>query len=251
MPQPKPYGVTKSEQEQFIKKVGEFKFNDFGSLGNTVVLIAGPEGSGKTHLACTASERGPLYIVDTEYRAYIVASKFKKAGREIKVGVVRNWKELVVLVAHVLKFQPKGTIIIDSGSDFQQFAEIEYLNRTKMEKIYPEYNWTEVWSMCNAVIDDIKFSGFDVIITARVKEEYVNDKPTGKHVPRIYDPLKYKADFIVQFTYAKPHKPEIVKNGYFRGTVPIEPNDSIWTIQNKLITAASREENNQITSNHN
>jgi len=34
------------------------------------------------------------------------------------------------------------------------------------------WNWAEVWRLCNAVIDDIKFSqAFTLVVTSRIKEE--------------------------------------------------------------------------------
>lgn len=209
MSKPNPYFTTEKEREELNRLSASFSFTEPEEYPKTVVLIAGKEGSGKTHLACTMAEREPVYLIDTEYRAQIVTKKFKN----VKFATAKNYKELIVAVKHILAHQPSGTIVIDSASDLQTFAEIEYLERTKKESVYPIFNWADVWVLCNAVIDDIKFSGrFNLVLTARVKEEYVGDKPTGKILPRVYSALPYKSDIIIQFS--NDSKPLFVKNGY-------------------------------------
>src|ERR1041385_2814339 len=193
---PNPFYKDDKERQELMQKRDAFSFSQPEDAPKLLLLIAGREGSGKTHLACTMNELGPVYLIDTEYRAQIVTRKFKN----VKFALVKNFTEMVVAVKHILKHQSPGTIVIDSGSDLQTFAEIEYLDRTKMEKVYPIFNWSDVWSMCNAVIDEIKLSQkFNLVVTARVKEEYLNDRATGHIVPRIYSTLPYKADVVLQF----------------------------------------------------
>jgi len=136
-----------------MAKCESFKFNEIDDSNKLVVLIAGKEGSGKTHLSCTMSEIEPVYLIDTEYRAHIVIRKFSN----VKFATAKNYNELVVAVQHIIKYQAPGTIVLDSGSDLQTFAEIEYLERTQRDKVYPIFNWGEVYKLCNAVLDDIKF----------------------------------------------------------------------------------------------
>lgn len=211
MSKPHPFYSNEKERQELITQRDAFKFTEPDQTPKLVVVIAGREGSGKTHLACTMSETEPIYLLDTEYRGQIVTRKFKR----VKLAVVKNFIEMVVAVKHILKHQPPGTVVMDSGSDLQTFAEIEYLDRTKLEKVYPIFNWSEVWGMCNALIDDIKLSQkFNLVITARVKEEYAGDKPTGQIVPRIYSTLPYKADVVLQFGSTKERKLMVTKNGF-------------------------------------
>jgi hypothetical protein len=201
------------------------------------VLIAGREGSGKTHLACTMTELGPVYLIDTEYRAQIVARKFTN----VKFALARNFEEMVVAVKHIVTYQPPGTIVIDSGSDLQTFAEIEYLERAEKDKVGMPWNWAEVWRLCNAVIDEIKFSRkHNLIVTSRVKEEYLNEKPTGQIVPRIYSSLPYKADVVLQFSSNKERRLLVTKNGFTGDlTHQVERSDTLPAIIGKLSTSAS------------
>jgi hypothetical protein len=205
---------TDEEKKTMEKALMDFKFDDDVVPTHHVIVISGQEGTGKTHLACTAVEAGPVFLLDTEYRAGHVVKKFQNKDRIIKLTPCYDYKDIVVAVTYIIKNFDKGTIIIDSGTDMQVFAEISYLNRTKMEKIWPVFNWTEIWAMCNAIVDKIKRSNLNLIITTRVKEEYVADRATGKQVPRIYNTLPYKADLCIQLFKDKKLPIDIYKNGY-------------------------------------
>lgn len=206
-----------------------------------VILISGREGKGKTHLASTIASEEPAYLIDTEYRASIVTRKFSN----IKVLQAKNYSELKSSVQFIVKNEPAGTIIIDSASDLQIFAEIEYLNQTFKDKVGMPWNWSNVWKLCNEVIDEIKYSNkFNLILTSRVKEEYINDKPTGKLIPRIYSTLPYKADIMLQFSEDPKPKLIVTKNGFTNKKC--EPLDSSLNLSQIIRLLA-----NNITINQN
>lgn len=187
------------------------KYLDQEEKSKLVILISGREGQGKTHLASSISEVEPVYLIDTEYRASIVTRKFKN----IKVVSAKNYLELKNAVDYIISNESLGTIVIDSASDLQTFAEIEYLNQTLKEKVGMPWNWSAVWKLCNEIIDAIKFSKkFNLVLTARLKEEYMNDKPTGNLIPRIYSTLPYKADIMLQFSNDPDTKLIVTKNGF-------------------------------------
>jgi hypothetical protein len=211
MTKPSPFYKNDKERQELIVRRDSFAFSEPASMPKIVALIAGREGSGKTHLACTMNELGPVYLIDTEYRAQIVTAKFTN----VKFALAKNFMEMVIAVKHILKSQPSGTIVIDSGSDLQTFAEIEYLERSEKEKVGMPWNWSEVWRLCNAIIDDVRFSqNFHLVLTSRVKEEYANDRPTGQIIPRIYSTLPYKADVVLQYGMDKERKLQVMKNGF-------------------------------------
>jgi hypothetical protein len=232
MSKPHPYYQNEKEHRELIANCESFKFNEVDDSSKLVVLIAGKEGSGKTHLSCTMSEIEPVFLIDSEYRAHIVTRKFSN----VKFATAKNYNELVVAVQHIIKYQAPGTIVLDSGSDLQTFAEIEYLERSQKDKVGMPWNWAEVWRLCNKIIDDIKFAQkFNLIITARMKEEYQNDRPTGNMIPRLYNSLPYKADVVLQFTNDKAKKLVLTKNGFTGDlTVPISERFSLPKILNLL-----------------
>lgn len=229
---PSAYYRNEKERLELLHRIPDFKFTNPEEKSRFIALIAGREGSGKTHLACTMSERGPVYLIDTEYRAQVVVRKFPN----VKFAQASSYREIVVAVQYIIQNEAPGTIVIDSGSDLQTFAEIEYLERTEKEKVGMPWNWSEVWRLCNAIIDEIKFSGkFDIVITSRLKEEYVNDKGTGQMVPRIYSTLPYKADVVIQFSTDKTKRPVLTKNGFSRGlSIAIQEDTSLPQIIDTL-----------------
>ena len=63
---------------------------------------------------------------------------------------------------------------------------------------------------------------FRIVLTARVKEEYVSDKPTGMLVPRIHDSLPYKADLVLQCERRGKGKVWAVRKDGFNGKDGVE-----------------------------
>jgi len=217
-----PYYKDDEEKAALIAARDSFKFDEPDKLPSSFIMLSGPEKVGKTHTACTMADIGPVYILDTEQRAQFVVKYFRKQKKDVSYVVCRDYNDIVIATKGITKNYPQGTIVIDSGSDLQTFAEIKYLDRTRAEKIYPIFNWADVWAMCNAIIDDIKRARFNLVVTTRVKEEYSNDKPTGQMVPRIYSALPYKSDLMIMWRgKGKTSKPEIIANG-FTGDLSIE-----------------------------
>jgi DNA polymerase III delta prime subunit len=230
-----PFYATEYEKDQLIKMRDNFAFDDVEKLPQVVVLLAGPPGVGKTHTACTMTKGGPVYILDTEQRAAIVARKFKQAGREVYLKVCRTYQDLVVSVKAINRLNKPGTIIFDSGTDLSVFTEIAYLERTRLEKVFPLFNWGEVYAMSNALIDEAKLGGHKIVITARVKERYVNDKPSGEIVPKVYDPVLYKADVSILWK-DRTAQPELYKNGQAKDlSIPVPENIDLPDFINQLI----------------
>ena len=71
-----PYYQNEKEKAELIRQREAFTFSEYDDNPRLVLLVAGREGSGKTHLACTMNQLGPVYLIDTEYRAQIVTRKF-------------------------------------------------------------------------------------------------------------------------------------------------------------------------------
>jgi len=162
-----------------------------------IVTIAGPPGYGKTHMALTMNEVGPVYFCDTETRgAYLLRTKFK--SKNIWYKKADTWTEMQRFLRHVYSL-PVGTVVIDSGSDYGQYAEREHLKENRLEKVWPQVLWAEVYEMMERPLRSLKARGFNIVITSRVKEEYIGGETTGNLVPRLYHAIPYISDAILQF----------------------------------------------------
>ncbi len=208
------YANTAEEKKQLSAALEQFEFQKPEEVNdNPLIVISGEQGTHKTHLACTMSNEMPTYLLDTEHRGHIVARKFPK---NLFYKQVSNYNDVIVATHAIFRTATTpSTIIIDSGSDFQQYAETRYKDVAKLEKIWPQYLWAMIWDMCDKPLYDIRSSGHTLILTTRVKDEYINDKPTGKKVPRIYNRIPYAADIMLEMTGDEKNPIAVTKNGYF------------------------------------
>lgn len=192
---------SREEYETVQKAIQDFSFGPQEAsleklleLPPITILLIGQEGSGKTHFSLTMCEAGPVYFIDTEYKGQYVINKFKKQGRNnILYAQAKNYIELYGTIKGIIKKYPPGTVVIDSGSDYQKYAEQRVLAEVGIEKIFPIPVWGLVWQKCDVPIESLNKGGFNVVLTCRMKDEYIGDRSTGKLVPRIYDKLLYSS----------------------------------------------------------
>lgn len=162
-----------------------------------VVEIFGPEGSGKTHLACTFPD--PV-ILDTEGRADWVVAKFGHT----RLKRVHSWADLReaydLIIRHV---PPPATVVVDSASDLVDWATLEWLRQTGNQHVWPRVNWSHIYEMLNGFIDAWKRLGYTLVCCERVKPEFdsATERYTGRLVPDRYKNLPYKADFILEMLH--------------------------------------------------
>jgi hypothetical protein len=194
-----------------------FQFDDAAKEHSFFILMSSLPKLGKTHFACTASELEPTYLLDTEYKGGTVATKFDSS--RLKYKVIRSYVEMVGAVRYITQHCPRGCIIIDSGTDLQNFAEEQYLLETNKDTVGVPRNWADVFSKCNSIIKDIKAAGFDLILTTRMKEEWKSNAATGRMVPRIWENATYLADIAVEWDQDK--KPWVKLNALRRQMEPI------------------------------
>lgn len=186
-----------------------------------VVSIIGEGGFGKTHFSNTFPN--PV-ISDTEGRAKIIAKKFEKNKDYIKHTTnMQTIRETISLMyQHLCTDETKRhewTWIMDSGSDWLQMAETEYLKEAKKEKVYPTILWAQVYNKIDKVFDMIRKLGFNAIITQQVKEEYKGDKPTGNMIPAGYKKFPYRVDVSIHLKKGIEYDGNVYYEDYVIGEV--------------------------------
>jgi len=196
-----------------------------------LVLIGGDPGTGKTHLSLSVAKYMKTYILDTEERGNIVASK-SKYKNNIQIASVNSYEEVYEAIKYINKTEKEPVAIIyDSGTDIQQFAELYYKEIAKVEKIWPKVNWAQVYDLTDNVILPLRKTPHFLIVTARSKDEYLNDVATGKKILRIYNRLPFWADIILRTQ--KPNVVTLEKNG-FGMTQEGEFEGDLFEIINKI-----------------
>lgn len=210
--------VNNSEKELLAKKLEEFQFGCLEEIqDNPFIVLAGEQGSGKTHLLCSMASIMPLVILDTEFRGHTVVKKWLGTTKfPIYYKRVSNYLDVLTAInaSYKLLKDQQFALAVDSGTDLQQFAENRYKNVAKMEKIWPQYLWAIIWDMCDSIIDSIRHKGNILLFTTRMKDEYAGDKATGNQIPRIYHRVPYSADIVLELNKDEKTPYTLTKNGY-------------------------------------
>lgn len=219
MAQVSPYFRTEEEKEQLVKLRDEFgeRFSA-PPPRNLTIVVAGPQGTGKTHLVCTmaGTEYGPVYIGDSEHRAQTVVAKFKSLEPELPLhrATVTNYPDTVAFVKWAKQsLTPPAVIVLDSGSDIDKFAEEQYLIHEGKEVVGKPINHPRMNRYVYALMDELKFSGFTVVLTSKMKDEYVGENRSGRLLPRLFKDIPYRADLMVELHGEKRF---ITKSGWTR-----------------------------------
>jgi hypothetical protein len=237
MASPSPYYRTKEELEALTKLRDSFG-DRFAAPPprNITVVIVGTEGQGKTHLTCSIAgdEYGPLYLGDSEHRAQIVVDKFQEMGRPVQRATLTTYQETVAFVSWAKQNVKRPAVIgLDSGTDIDKFAEEQYLIHEDKEVVGKPINHPRMQRYIFKLLDDLKFSGFTVVMTAKMKDEYVGENRTGKKLPRIFRDIPYRADLVIEIQGGKCF---ITKSGWTQKQLAEIPQ-SITTLPDMIAYA--------------
>lgn len=206
------------------------KFNpDSPKRIGLVVLYYGEPGSGKTFNA--ASFPGPILFLDTERRCELAISSRIQQGMDSRekefhiasVDTMADCREAITSFSNIVSSTSPAhsgeapTIVLDSATSLQKFAEEEYLRKTNKDSIFPQFAWGEVYSIIDEFLVNVRKNGMNLVFTCMMKDEYAGDTKTGRRVMDVYKKMKYWVDVIVGCSYdydTKSFSTVVVKNGY-------------------------------------
>lgn len=192
----------KAEPNDVFKKTEEV---------NPVVLVYSVEGGGKTHFAISTTP-APHYMVETEGGHNLITAKtldpdhlatkiMDREGRKPSEKWFSTsfglWQQLES-AAQVLNDMPKGTVVVDSGSDMLPMTVAELsIEWERGDKAFPPMLYGQVYGVLASLVHQLR-DKHNVVITARVKDEYQNDERTGRLKLDLWRSGVYLADHVVR-----------------------------------------------------
>jgi len=158
-----------------------------------LVEVIGESESGKTHFSCTAPRP---FLVDTTVKqeALPIIRKLHSDWEKRYVSV-RIWEELEAAIERAVQSIDVATVILDTSMDLADLAASHWLKEKKKEAVWPITQWKHVRDKIDMLINKVTAqSGRNMVLTAGFKDEWVQDKRTGKRIRDGYIRLPQQAD---------------------------------------------------------
>lgn len=155
-----------------------------------IVVVTAMPGTGKTHFALTAPDPIAYYDMDTGTAGVI--EKFVKAGKKIYRSrfdyrtidvpdpglAVANWERQKATFKQFMHNEHFRSVVVDTGTEMWELLRMARLG--KLTQVMP-HNYGPV----NAEFEDLlrlsDTCNKNLIVTHKMKEQYINDKFTGKY----------------------------------------------------------------------
>jgi len=181
---------------------------------STVIIVSGTEGAGKTDWAIR-NMPGPLYLLDTEgeHNLHTAREVAREVGKQIYGFAIETdptqrpaklwfsgstglWQQIED-AGIALRDAPPGTFILDSGSDVLAMV-ISQLNVDwdRGNDAFPPMLYGQVYGVLSSFISSIRRQ-HNVVITAKIKEIWRDNKPTGKFERSIWNTAEYLAEHLI------------------------------------------------------
>ena len=159
------------------------------------VEFAGEWEVGKTRVASLFPKPA---MFDTEDKGY---REMEKVGRVDHWYAMHTMQDLRDWVITMVKDPEVQTLIIDSGSDLSDIAAQEYLDETGAEAVFPVVLWNRVYTKVDELIHMIRKSHKYLVVTSRLKDQYIADKRTGRQIRSGYRKFPYQLDMMINFEW--------------------------------------------------
>jgi len=174
------------------------------------IEIQGEPDMGKTHLAATfcLDERSrKVLFLDTEEKAWIVLKKFPKDSFYWKR--VKSFADIRNGIMWACENPEINTIVIDSGADLRDLAVQEWSREHGGKKpividqsgAVSTVLYAQVYEKIDSLVNLVKSSNKYLVVTARMKDEWVNNIQTGRRVRDGYKKFPWDLSIAIRIVY--------------------------------------------------
>jgi hypothetical protein len=187
-------------EADLVRELAEFGFQIAEKERKPRLIIGSHsrEKRGKTHFALTSPppigfvniDRGTEGVIEKFKDIPIVTKTFATKSRAALTGddysieeMNKDWDEMQASIRALLRSPFIRTVVVDTGSDLWEACRLAHfgtLDAQEMKGKHITYKYGAPNREFKNIIDLMHESDKNCIITNKVKNEYVNDKRTGK-----------------------------------------------------------------------
>jgi hypothetical protein len=179
-----------------------FSYDEISEKDGYSLDITGAEGMGKSHVARTFE--GGFAWADTENKADPILKKFRDVYHDtkvVKLKRIKTFDDIRQLVEGAVIDPDISTIVIDSGTHLRPLAAEEWCKENGKDAVYPPTNYAYVNRKIDKVFNLAKDSGKYLVITNRLKDEWIGETTTGRMIRAGYTAFTYDLHLVMQIVW--------------------------------------------------
>lgn len=174
-----------------------------------LIELMGEEGTGKTHTGLLFPN--PILLDCTEQgEGKIIAMKVFPNDWEKKYKHITDWHDLLSV--------PDGfaTCVFDTSKDVVRLMSDRWCYKYKKKQVYPPQAYGQVYNMLDKFIVSILHKPANVVMTSIFRDEYIDDKKTGKRERDGYTRLNFESSlrFHITIEYKLNRVYNVIKNRF-------------------------------------
>lgn len=157
-----------------------------------LIEIVGEAGVGKTHMSC-GFDNVLFFDCGKNKESEFVFRKVSEDDTGLTGGYVwiREWKDIEEALNSVVIY---NTVVFDLSEQLVKMAGREWMRVNKKRAVYPITNYQYVYGIVDKLIEELVFKGVDIVMISGLKDNWVDDKRTGRREHAGYKNLPYQAD---------------------------------------------------------
>lgn len=174
-----------------------------------LVELIGEEGTGKTHTGLLFPN--PILLDCTEQgEGRLIAMKLFPSELDKRYKHITDWHDLLSV--------PDGfdTYVFDTSKDVVRLMSDKWCDKYKKKQVYPPQAYGQVYNMLDKLIRSIMHKPANVVMTSVFRDEYIDDKKTGKRERDGYKRLRFESwlRFHITIEYKVNRVYTVIKNRF-------------------------------------